>query len=412
MTDSDSVRMAQWTADSGEDPVQTHLVGDGCWPEHQERPPRNVPLDDNPVPFIDPQPVIDELLSLRQERDTWRATQEECHELHQEAEADRDNWKLSSDLYHADVERLTGEVKTARQERADAINHANQIRPDDWKQQRTHLVSERDRLTAELDAANHEHQSHHGYCSATPALCSHDAEITYLKTLAKVQDKQLRVLTATARKAVTSLGDVYHETAIRYLAGLVGLGPDVRTVPATVNTEVVELERLVLATAENAAEEVERLTAELKNAQATIKLLTDGVALLEPWQAIAEQRAAEGDRLRKLLDGNNQAAAKEIARLQALVEAQSRVVQVARHVENSNSQIPGGTELSYISTYLIEELGTVLKALDQATTPPTPRGKPTPIDEHGHVLSADAVRQWEELQVERTDQATQEDRKA
>jgi hypothetical protein len=48
----------------------------------------------------------------------------------------------------AEVERLRAELAIARKERADAVNHANQLRPDDWKQQRTHLVAEVARMNA------------------------------------------------------------------------------------------------------------------------------------------------------------------------------------------------------------------------------------------------------------------------
>lgn len=34
---------------------------------------------------------------------------------------------------------------------------------------------------AELDALKHEHSQHHGFCSATPAVCSHEVEATRLR---------------------------------------------------------------------------------------------------------------------------------------------------------------------------------------------------------------------------------------
>lgn len=72
----------------------------------------------------------------------------------------------------------------------------------------------------------------------------------------------------------------------------------------------------------------------------------------------------------------------EIQRLQALVEAQQVVVEAARRAYGKWSVDPSQMSV----------LGLALRALDQATTPPeatVQRGKPTPIDEHGHVISAD-----------------------
>lgn len=88
----------------------------------------------------------------------------------------------------------------------------------------------------------------------------------------------------------------------------------------------------------------------------------------------AEQRAKNAELAHRLQAEDNAGLRHTITVLQrtaelqlALVTATADVVAVARHVENSNSQIPGGTELSYISTWLIEELGAALAALDQAS---------------------------------------------